>query len=257
MAAALVRAMRWFLAILLSFSSSTALAQQCVVLLHGLGRTDASMLVMAEVLSSAGYHVVNEGYASSEQPVEMSIQQVGASVSACGAAQPINFVTHSLGGILVRAWLRDNRPENLGRVVMLGPPNKGSEVVDQFGDLALFRYLTGPAGQQLGTSENGMPKQLGPANFDVGIVAGNRTIDPLLSSAFDGPNDGKVSVESTRLDGMRDHIVLPTTHTFMMNNPLVIAQTLAFLRSGRFDHDLTMGEVVRRMIGIEGSPSTP
>ncbi|MGB6120222.1 MAG: alpha/beta hydrolase [Mesorhizobium sp.] len=247
--------MRWPAVLLLSLlpalTPSTLWANECVVLLHGLGRSDASMLVMAEVLTNSGYQVINEGYPSSEQPVEKSVEQVGESAAACGSVEKINFVTHSLGGILVRAWLRDHRPENLGRVVMLGPPNNGSEVVDELRNLSIYQYITGPAGQELGTGDASIPKALGPADFEVGIIAGDRTIDPLMSSVFDGPNDGKVSVESTKLDGMRDHIVLPTTHTFMMNNPLVIAQTLSFLRDGRFDPSLTMGDVVKRAIGLE------
>lgn len=249
--------MRFTLALIMSLAAPAAMAAECVVLLHGLGRTDASMLIMSEALEASGYKVVNETYPSSSEPIETLINYVGRSVEACGQSDKVNFVTHSLGGILTRGWLRDHRPDNLGRVVMLGPPNNGSEVVDVFGDLAIFRFVTGPAGPELGTGAASIPNTLGPVDFEVGVIAGNRSADPVLSYAFDGPNDGKVSVESTRLAGMTDHIVLPTTHTFMMNNPLVIAEVLAFLKTGRFDHELTMGKVLQRMIGAGEAETKP
>lgn len=237
---------RSLFAVAFALLTSSAFAQDCVVMLHGLARTEASFALMEEVLASAGFKVVNEGYPSRTEPIDTLASHVSVSVASCGEGARVHFVTHSMGGILLRAWAQRNPVETLGRSVMLAPPNRGSELVDKFGNLDFFESFGGPAGIELGTGPDSVPNRLGPANFEVGIIAGSRSFNPLLSAVFDGPNGGKVSVESTKLEGMRDHIVLATSHPLMMNNPVVIAQVLSFLRDGRFDHGLTLQELFRR-----------
>jgi pimeloyl-ACP methyl ester carboxylesterase len=212
-----------------------AFADDCAVLLHGLWRTENSMGRMEKSLAEAGYRVLNIEYESTEKPIALLAEEaVREGVDGCQDADSIHFVTHSMGGILLRQFLEQNEIPRLGRVVMLGPPNQGSEVIDRYGDLPGFEWFSGPAGLQLGTGEASVPRSLGPAHFDLGIIAGTQSVNPILSRTLPGPDDGKVSVDATRVDGMDDHLELPVTHVFMMRDKEVIEQVQHFLANGQF-----------------------
>jgi pimeloyl-ACP methyl ester carboxylesterase len=215
---------------------------ECVVLLHGLGRTRWSMKPMADALRAAGYVTVNIDYPSRKQPIEiLANSAVGEGIESCRQADAaaIHFVTHSMGGILVRYFLAKHRLDRLGRVVMLSPPNQGSEVTDMLKNEPLYAWINGPAGQQLGTDPDSLPLRLGRVNFALGVITGNRAAfyDTWLADAIPGPNDGKVSVARAQVAGMADFLVVPSTHTFIMEEPQVILQTFNFLRYGHFQPD--------------------
>ncbi len=223
--------------LILPFPNTAYSAQECVVLLHGLARTENSMEKLAKSLSKENYHVINYGYPSTEYDIEtLAKTHIPLAIEKCDSAKKINFVTHSMGAIILRQYLKHNEIEKLHRVVMLGPPNKGSQVVDNLRNMPGFKLINGPAGIQLGTTENDIPSSLGPVKgeVEVGIIAGTKTINLMLSLFLPNPDDGKVSVENTNLEVMKEHISIKVSHTFLMKNKLVISKVLLFLSNGTF-----------------------
>ena len=228
-----------------AFAGSQTAQKETVVLLHGLTRTKSSMAYLKYRLSRDGYHVVDLSYPSREMPPEDLIAFVDQHLSETGLDEvdQVHFVTHSLGGLIVRGLAERGWEDRIGRVVMLGPPNRGSELVDAFGEEKIFGMAYGVTGQALGTDEDSFPNRLGDARFELGVIAGNRSINPVGSYVLPGLDDGVVSVDGTRLEGMTDFIVLPVNHTTLILNPVVADQTIAFLRLGKFR---------QRLLGAQG-----
>ena len=212
------------------------MAKDYVVLLHGLGRTRLSMAIPQLRLKSAGFDVINIQYSSRSKPIEQLAETVHSELGGKieNHSRRVHFLTHSLGGIVVRALLaRHESDARLGNVVMLAPPNQGSQLANRFGDSQLFRAATGPAGQQLRAGPGSVASGLGPVDYIVGVIAGNKAIRP-LSRLLDSESDGKITLEESRLEGMADFLTVPRGHTFIMNDPKVIDQAIHFFHNGKF-----------------------
>jgi pimeloyl-ACP methyl ester carboxylesterase len=217
--------------------ASTDPTQDGVVLLHGISRTARSFRKMQTALEGCGFATLNLDYASRRNALEALAEDIHPAIQRFteGVDGSVHFVCHSMGGLLARVYIARYRPTRLGRVVMLGTPNSGSEIADRLRHLRPYRAFFGPAGQQLGTQRNEAANALfPPVDYPVGIIAGNRSIYPITSALLPKPHDGRVSVANTKLDGMADHTVIRTSHPWLVRNGVAIAQTIAFLRDGRF-----------------------
>lgn len=220
-----------------SAQTSQPASKDTVVLLHGLGRSAWAMKPLAADLLEAGFDVCNLDYPSrSASPAEL-IAEIAEGIDGCGAdtAPRLHFVGHSLGGILARAYVAENRPTNLGRVVMLAPPNRGNEYIDMLVESDVLRWLLGPTGAELGTDEKSLPHRLPLPTYELGVIAGTWSMNPFAGFVLDGAHDGLVTVESTKLAGMTDFLTVNRSHTFIMRADEVAAAVVHFLRHGRFE----------------------
>ena len=210
---------------------------EAIILLQGLARTSLSMNKAGKILAAYGYRIINVNYPSRKHNIETLAQEyIAPALKQCESEDiiKIHFLTHSMGGILIRYYLSSQRIDKLERVVMLTPPNKGSELVDKLGGWSVFNVINGPAGGQMDTGVRSMPDTLGPVNLPTGIIAGDKTVSPLLSRLIPEANDGKVSVSRAQVQGMKDFIVMPYSHTFIMQRVAVIEQALHFIQQGYF-----------------------
>ncbi len=216
-----------------------------IVLIHGLARDSSAMAKMAEYWKSQNWRVLNLDYPSTRYSIADLVDQIAAQIQTfrIDLSRSLYFVGHSLGSIITHFYIKKYRPENLGRVVALGPPYHGSAIIDHLGRYAWYRKLHGPAALELSTqAPQGIFRHLGSVDYELGVIAGDRCF---IFDWFFGkfwlqqPNDGKVEIASTRIEGCRDHIILPVNHPFMPNYPIVIQQSANFISHGRFEHSNT------------------
>jgi pimeloyl-ACP methyl ester carboxylesterase len=227
----------FFAAFMAGATAAQGAPSETVVLLHGLGRSSLSMKRIQWTLQSAGYQVVNVSYPSRRFSVEQLSENYLHDVMATkvpASASKVHFVTHSMGGILLRQYLTQHSVTNLGHVVMLAPPNHGSKLADKLKRRAVGRWILGPAGCELGTAANDAPQRLRSVDFPLGVIAGDVSLNPFFSRVLKASNDGKVTVESAKVAGMSDFTVVHSSHTWMMWRAQTLRYILTFLREGNF-----------------------
>lgn len=208
--------------------------EEAVVLVHGLGRSPSSMLILGQRLRWAGYRVTIAEYPSLTAPFAEHLDTMRAIVEeCCSMASRVHFVGHSLGALVIRGYLVEHRPDSLGRVVLLAPPNRGSLFVDWLDEMQLASEMLGPVGSALGTDTTDLPANLPHPDYEVGIIAGNRSTQPIGPPAIPGPDDGIVSIEQARI-GDVPMLVLPRSHAFIANSRHTANAVIRFLRTGGF-----------------------
>ncbi|MEJ2514549.1 MAG: alpha/beta fold hydrolase [Gammaproteobacteria bacterium] len=215
----------------------TASARETVVLVHGLWRGKSSMWLLARRLEDAGFDVFRADYDSLTATTGEIVRQVAAQIDACCRDRPgpVHFVGHSMGGLAIRAYLVESHIPNRGRVVLIGSPNSGTPIVDDYQD-TWWMGLAGPAANALGTGPESFPNMLPEPDYPVGVIAGF-WVGPFGLDFIPEADDGLVPVESTKVPGMADFVAIDVSHSFMRYDDDVAKQTIAFLRDGHFIHE--------------------
>ncbi len=209
--------------------------RESVVLVHGLGRTEQSFVVLAQRLRWAEYDVTTVGYDSRSAPLqEHAARLADAVASCCRDAPTLHFVGHSMGGMVIRRYLADSPPATLGRVVLLAPPSQGSELAERLRQHPVAAEILGPSGRSLGTGSDDLPATLPPPAYELGIVAGNRSINPVGSAVIPGVDDGAVALDRVGVPGA-PIVILPRSHTFIMNSRHAADAVIRFLQTGAFE----------------------
>ncbi len=217
-------------------------SKQHIVLLHGITKTAKNMKNIEQFFSALGYTVHNFTYPSMKFSIEdIVLDTIEPKIKEISKeAETLHFVTHSMGGIVLRQYLQTCKLSNIGKIVMLAPPNQGSEVTDFFKNLRIYKWIYGPAGQQLGTakSDKAICVKLKDTGHNIGIIAGNWSFEFWFHWLFNKQeHDGKVSISSTKLKNMADHITVKLSHRNIVKSQYVCKLILRFLKNGNFKDD--------------------
>lgn len=220
------------------------MSKETVILLHGIIRNHFDMMLLEKRMKKEGYACINIKYPSTKYSIEALAEQINAQLEQdenYTGADKVHFVVHSMGGLITRHILARHRPVNMGSVIMLGTPNKGSEMADYLAEhkylASPFHYIFGPSASQLRTAHKHFEDEV--IDFPLGIIASDASLNPIGKQVFGAPNDTLVSIESTKIEGMNDHIIIPSPHALMMFDPRIINQVVAFLKNGKFNHQDT------------------
>lgn len=216
---------------------SSRVVGPCAILLHGITKDSSSMADVAQALSGRGYHTVNLDYPSREDPIEvLATETIPRGLAACkdAGAQPVHFVAHSMGGLLVRYYFENRDVSDIASVVMLGTPNQGSRLGNFLSCIPWIKDVNGPAGKQMGIDPRSVPSRLGPVRFPLGVIAGTRSFNPLFAAIIDGDDDGRVGLPSTYVEGTCARVTYPLTHDALSDDPRVIDQVVSYLETGNF-----------------------
>ncbi len=208
-----------------------------VVLLHGFGKSSSSLEKIADKLKKCGYRAINIEYPSrshniSEIAEKFVLPRIAKEIETCSK---IHFVGYSMGGIITRYILEYYKPKNLGRVVLIATPNQGTEVVNSLSKYTWFKTIFGPAILDVAVNSSFLTNLPNRVDYETGVISGNLSVNPISSLFFiKGDDDGTVSIENTKLDGMKDNIIIPATHFSLLYNDVVIKEVEYFISNGCF-----------------------
>lgn len=207
-----------------------------VILLHGYGRSARAMRAMEQRFVERGYDVHIIEYSSIMRSMDEIQREVTREIDEVIREHPqrTHFVGHSLGGLLARAYLKDKKLDRLGRVVTLGSPNRGTPAVNQLSRKWWF-WMVGSAARSLSSSGSDFLSKLPEPHYPLGVIAGRARHPFVRGTSFSGAHDGLVSIESTKVEGMKDFCVIPVNHTALRYKQSVFMQALHFLKRGHFD----------------------
>lgn len=210
--------------------------EESVIVVHGFARRARSMNQIATAVHQAGYEVRNIDYDSINQNLNDIKEEVYIKFDQYISENPdkkIHFIGHSLGGLLVRAYLAENKLDNLGVVILMGTPNKGTKLVNQYEDKWYFSWL-GPVIPELGVGTSQFLDALQVPDYTVGVIAGSKPYSRWSAEYLEGDHDGLITVESAKLEGMHDFIEIEVNHSRMKRDPRVIEQVIYFLEHSQF-----------------------